>query len=96
MSPRTMTIGCLTALLLAAPAHAGMTPTRLAASDIRAAAMGCGFGYRRDASGACIDTLDKSRICPSGYFALSFPNGNGFRCVPTTWLNARGWLGDLF
>jgi hypothetical protein len=87
---------CLTALLLAASAaQAGLAPTRIPTSDILLAAMGCGPGYYREASGACVDYLDKSRICPPGYFAVSFPNGNGYRCVPTAWLNSRGWLGDL-
>jgi hypothetical protein len=87
---------CVTALLLAAPAaQAGLTPARIPTSDIRLAAMGCGPGYYRDGSGACLDYLDKSRSCPPGFFAVSFPNGNGYRCVPTAWLNSRGWLGDL-
>jgi hypothetical protein len=96
MSPRFFTVCCLAVVLLAAPAaDAGMISTPTPAPAVRLAAMGCAPGYYRDASGACIDYLDRSRVCPSGYFALSFPNGNGYRCVPTAWLNSRGWLGDL-
>jgi hypothetical protein len=97
MSSRFLTGCCLTVALLAAPAaQAALTPARIHSADIRQVAMGCGLGYRLDASGACVDYLDKSRICPPGFFAVSFPNGNGHRCVPTAWLNSRGWLGDLF
>jgi hypothetical protein len=96
MSPRFLTSCCLIAALLAASAaQAGLAPARIQTSDIRLAAMGCGPGYRLDASGACVDYLDRSRICPPGLFAVSFPNGNGYRCVPTAWLNSRGWLGDF-
>jgi hypothetical protein len=96
MLPRFFIGCCLAVGLLAAPAaHAGPISAPRPASDVRLAAMGCAPGYYRDASGTCIDYLDKSRVCPAGYFALSFPNGNGYRCVPTAWLNSHGWLGDL-
>lgn len=94
---RASMICCLTAVLLPAPAaHAGMTPARVAASDVRLAAQGCGLGSYRDAGGACIDRLDRTRNCGPGYFPLTFPNGNHYRCVPVAWLRASGWFGDLF
>jgi len=93
---RYFTACCLTAALLAATAaQAALTPARIPTSDIRLAAMGCGPGYYRDASGMCVDSMDYTRSCPAGFFALSFPNGNHYRCVPAAWLNAPGWLGDL-
>lgn len=93
---RAFTGCCLAVALLGAPAaQAGLISAPMPASELRLAAMGCGPGYLRDASGTCVDYVDRSRICPPGYFALSFPNGNGFRCVPTAWLNSHGWLGDL-
>jgi hypothetical protein len=94
---RYVTGCCLSALVLAAStAHAGVAPVRIPNLDVRLAAMECGPGYYREASGACIDFLDKNRTCPSGYFSVPFPNGNGYRCVPVAWLKAHGWLSDLF
>jgi hypothetical protein len=93
---RSFTGYCLAAALLGTPAtQAGLTPLPIPASDVHLAAMGCGPGYLRDASGMCVDFLDKTRRCPPGFFAISFPNGNGYRCVSSAWLNAPGWLGDL-
>jgi hypothetical protein len=90
--------GCLAASFLAAPgAQAAMQPdARIAISDIRLAAMDCGFGYRLDPSGVCVDYMDRTRQCPPTYFAQAFPNGNGYRCVPAEWLREPVWLMDLF
>lgn len=94
---RSFTGCCLAAALLGAPAaQAGLISVPIPASGVRMAAMGCGLGYRRDASGACVGYLDRSRICPPGFFAESFPNGNGYRCLPNASLDSGGWLGDLF
>jgi hypothetical protein len=73
---------CLAAALFAAPAAQ--------------AAMGCGPGYRPDSTGVCVDYIDRWRKCPDTYFAESYPNGNGFRCVPSEWLREPGWLMDIF
>jgi hypothetical protein len=89
---------CLAAALFAASAaQAAMRPAALLAiSDIRPAAMGCGPGYRPDSTGVCVDYIDRWRKCPDTYFAESYPNGNGFRCVPSEWLREPGWLMDIF
>ena len=91
--------GCLVAasLCAAAPAQAAMRPAlQPAASDIQRTGAECSYGYHLDISGVCVDSMDYSRICPPGLFAVSFPNGNGFRCVPTDWARSSGWLGDMF
>ncbi|MGA2041840.1 MAG: hypothetical protein ABSG83_00555 [Roseiarcus sp.] len=87
----------LAATVLAAPARAALAPVvPAAAPGIRLAATACGLGYHRDVSGFCVDSMDYSRRCPPGYFPISAPNGNGYRCIPTQWMNAPGWLGDFF
>jgi hypothetical protein len=97
MMLRALAVGCLTGLLATtSSAWAGMSPARIALSNMRPAAAGCGIGAYRDAAGACIDTLDWSRRCPAGFFPLTFPNGNHYRCAPNAWLSSRGWLMDLF
>lgn len=94
---RALAICCLTGLLIGgSSAEAAMAPARIAHSDLRLAAGGCGIGAYRDAAGACFDTLDRNRRCPAGYFPLTFPNGNHYRCAPNAWLDSRGWLMDLF
>ncbi|MGO8834753.1 MAG: hypothetical protein ACLQE9_18290 [Roseiarcus sp.] len=94
---RAFAMCCLTGLLAtASSAWAGMTPARVAPSEARLVAAGCGLGFFRDAAGACADALDKVRRCPGGYFPLTFPNGNHYRCVPTEWQYSRGWLMNLF
>lgn len=87
----------LAASLLAAPAQAAMQPAaEIAISDIRPAGAACSFGYHLDVSGVCADSMDYSRRCSAGFFAVPFPNGNGYRCAPAEWLRSYGWLGDLF
>ena len=54
------------------------------------------FGTHLDVSGYCVDSMDYSRRCPPGMFAVSAPNGNGFRCLPAEWADAPGWLGNFF
>jgi hypothetical protein len=90
--------GCLlAAAFLAAPAQAAMKPAaEIATSDIQPAGAACSYGYHLDVSGVCVDSMDYSRRCPSGSFAVSFPNGNGYRCAPAEWLRSPGWLGDIF
>ena len=91
--------GCCLAVVLGAPpaAQAALKPAApIAASEFRLAAMACSFGYHLDVSGFCVDSMDYSRKCPPGYFAQSFPNGNGFRCIPAEWMRSSGWLGDFF
>jgi hypothetical protein len=86
----------LAAIAVATPARAALAPVAPAAPRIRLAAAACGFGYHRDVSGYCVDSMDYSRRCPAGYFAISAPNGNGFRCIPAEWMSEPGWLGDFF
>ncbi|WP_158812669.1 hypothetical protein [Methylocapsa sp. S129] len=91
--------GCfLAAAFLAAPAQAAMKPVveTAATSDIALAGAACSYGYHLDVSGLCVDSMDYSRRCSPGLFAVQFPNGNGYRCVPTDWLRESGWLGDFF
>ena len=94
---RDLSGGCLSALFLAAaPAQAALKPAApIATSDVRQATA-CGFGYHLDVSGFCVDSMDYSRKCPPGTFAVAFPNGNGFRCLPAEWMQSPGWLGDIF
>lgn len=93
---RSFTGCCLAAALLGAPAaQAGLISAPMPAFEIRLAAMGCGAGSSRDASGACVGFFDRSRTCPPGFFAVSAPTGNGYRCVPNDWLDSHGWLGDF-
>ena len=91
-------VGCALAALwltpaatLAAPKPAALT----AGSDIEHASY-CSFGTHLDVSGYCVDSMDYSRRCPPGMFAVSAPNGNGFRCLPAEWADAPGWLGNFF
>ena len=72
-----------------------MPTAPLAESLVRPAAAQCSYGYHRDPSGYCVDSMDRSRSCPPTYFPLSFPNGNGYRCAPAEWLGSPGWLGGL-
>ena len=86
---------CAAILILAAhAAQAGPEPD-MASTKIQLAAAQCGFGYHRDVSGYCVDSMDYKRICPPGFFAVTFPNGNGFRCVPTEWMDSPVWLGNV-
>jgi hypothetical protein len=98
MSPPRLAGLLLAAACLASPA-ADAAVQRVApvagAGVIRAAAT-CGYGYRLDVSGLCVDSMDYSRRCPAGTFSISAPNGNGYRCIPAEWMRAPGWLGDLF
>ena len=97
MVTRSLTGCCLAAALLGAPAaQAGLIFAPIPASGVRMAAMECGPGDRREASGACVGYFDRSRTCSPGFFAESFPNGNGYRCLPNASLHSGGWLGDLF
>ena len=75
--------GCLALLLLGAPAaQAAMNaPLPTGAPAVHLAAAVCPPGYHFDVSGVCVDSMDYSRSCPPGTFALSFPNGNGYRCA---------------
>ena len=89
---------CGLAALLFAPlaAAAAPKPAALATiSDIQAA-HACSFGTHRDVSGYCVDSMDYSRRCPPSTFAISAPNGNGYRCLPAEWMDEPGWLGSLF
>ena len=89
---------CGLAALLLAPltATAAPKPAALtAASDIQPA-RSCSFGTHLDVSGYCVDSMDYARICPPRFFAISFPNGNGFRCLPVEWQRSAGWFGDFF
>jgi hypothetical protein len=95
---RCYLVGSLAAAaLVSAPAsQAAMRPTTPTANvDVQRAGALCGFGSHIDATGLCVDTMDYSRRCPPGSFAISFPNGNGFRCLPGEWQSAPGWFGDL-
>jgi hypothetical protein len=89
--------GCYLAVsLLAAPsAQAAMEPAPSAPSALRLAAAQCGWGYHLDVSGFCIDSMDRSRICPPRFFAYSSPNGNGYRCVPAEWMRSLGLFNGL-
>jgi hypothetical protein len=90
--------GCFLAssLFAAAPSHAATRAAPAdAKSDIRLAGAICGWGSRLDVTGLCVDVMDYSRRCSPGSFAMSFPNGNGFRCVPGEWQSAPGWFSDL-
>lgn len=83
-------------LLAASAAQAAMAPPpAIAPSDVRPAGETCGFGSRLDASGLCVDAMDYSRRCSPGLFAIPFPNGNGYRCVPGEWQRSSGWLSGL-
>jgi hypothetical protein len=95
---RRYLVGCLAAASLAStPAsQAAMRLTAPATNvDVQHAGALCGFGSHLDATGLCVDTMDCSRRCPPGSFAISFPNGNGFRCLPGEWQSAPGWFNDL-
>ena len=92
-------LNCLAAAALCAalPAQAAMKPApRAAASDVQRIGAACDFGSHRDVSGYCVDSMDYARTCPPRFFAISFPNGNGFRCLPVEWQRAPGWFGDFF
>ena len=97
MSPRHFAALGLAVLCLTAPqAQASFAPVVPdATSLIQPAAAQCSYGYHRDPSGYCVDSMDRSRSCPPTYFPLSFPNGNGYRCAPAEWLGSSGWLGGL-
>jgi hypothetical protein len=97
MSPRYFAALCVVVLGLAAPqAQAAFTPEAAGATSVvQPAAAQCSYGYHRDPSGYCVDSMDYSRSCPPTYFPLSFPNGNGYRCAPAEWLGSSGWLGGL-
>ena|SRR5471032_2120837 len=88
----------LAALLLAAPAaQAAMSVAPPpSASNLRMTAAACSFGYHLDISGTCVDSMDYSRHCPPGYFPISYPNGDGYRCLPAEWQRSGSWLMDLF
>jgi hypothetical protein len=89
--------GCTLALVWLAPIAAPAAPKPAAltmTSDVKPAH--CSFGTHLDVSGYCVDSMDYSRRCPPGMFAVSAPNGNGFRCLPAEWADAPGWLGDFF
>ena len=91
--------GCGLAALLLAPAAAPAAPKPAAlpvVSDVSPAKGACSFGTHLDISGYCVDSMDYARICPPRFFAISFPNGNGFRCLPVEWQRAYGWFGDFF
>jgi hypothetical protein len=98
-----MSIRSLAGLLLAAaclaPPAANAAAERVApvaGADFIRVAAACGYGYRLDVSGLCVDAMDYSRRCPAGTFSISAPNGDGYRCIPAEWMRAPGWLGDLF
>jgi hypothetical protein len=85
----------LAAVLLAAPAQAAMAPSRESrSSDLLLTGGSCNYGSHLDVSGYCVDSMDYSRRCAPGMFAIPAPNGNGFRCVPTDWLRSSGWFAD--
>jgi hypothetical protein len=89
--------GCALVALWLAPTAAPAAPTPAAltmVSEIQPAH--CSFGTHLDVSGYCVDSMDYSRRCAPGMFAVSAPNGNGFRCLPAEWMDAPGWLGDFF
>jgi hypothetical protein len=91
--------GCCLAALSLTPLAAQATPkpaALFARSDVRPVAAACSFGTHLDISGFCVDSMDYSRRCPPGDFAVSFPNGNGYRCLPAEWMQEPGWLGSLF
>ena len=46
------------------------------------AAGGCGAGFHRSAAGVCRHDAAPRRHCPAGFPAVSYPNGNGYRCRP--------------
>jgi hypothetical protein len=92
-------LACLAAACLCAtpPAQAAMKPApQAAASDIQRVGATCNYGSHLDVSGYCVDSMDYARICPPRFFAISFPNGNGFRCLPVEWQRSPGWFGDFF
>jgi hypothetical protein len=47
------------------------------------AAGGCGSGMHRSLVGVCRHDAVARRHCQPGFHAVSFPNGDGYRCVPT-------------
>jgi hypothetical protein len=96
MSPRNLA-ACIAALCLTAHgAQAAFMPPALpSASASELASAQCSYGTHRDPSGYCVDSMDYSRSCPPTYFALPFPSGNGYRCVPAEWMASSGWLGNL-
>jgi hypothetical protein len=97
MSRPSIASVCLAALLLAAPAQAAMSPARGSmTADILRTGGSCSYGSHLDVSGYCVDSMDYSRRCAPGTFAIPAPNGNGHRCVPTEWLQSSGWFADWF
>ena len=92
-------LGCLAAVSLSAalPAEAAMKPApQVSLSDVQRIGATCEYGSHLDVSGYCVDSMDYARICPPRFFAISFPNGNGFRCLPVEWQRSAGWFGDFF
>jgi len=77
--------------------NAAMAPRApIAGAEVARAAAVCSYGTHLDVSGFCVDSMDYSRRCPPGDFAISAPNGNGYRCIPAEWMREPGWLGDFF
>jgi hypothetical protein len=71
------------ALLIVA---AGVTGSARAATDRAATANECAPGYHIYSDGSCqSDNLIVDSRCPPSFTAQSFPNGNGYRCIPETW-----------
>jgi hypothetical protein len=84
-------------VLLGAPAaQAAMSAAPPPSSSPTLVGATCSFGYHLDISGTCVDSMDYSRRCPPGTFAISYPNGDGFRCVPADWQRRGSWLMDFF
>lgn len=51
-------------------------------SGVQLAAGGCGAGFHRDIAGTCTPNRIHRRSCQPGFHPESFPNGNGYRCIP--------------
>ncbi len=88
--------GLAALLLSASAAQAAMSPASPPSTGPTLVGAACSFGYHLDISGTCVDSMDYSRRCPPGAFAVSYPNGNGFRCVPAEWQRSGSWLMGLF
>ena len=72
-------------LLAVTAADAAMLPPPAAAyptSNVLLTAGGCGAGFHRNLAGVCRRDAVARRHCQPGFHAISFPTGNGFRCVP--------------
>jgi hypothetical protein len=74
-----MLIRKLMSCTFAAGAGAGVM---LLSATVADAAGGCGAGFHRNLAGVCRHDAVPGRHCQPGFRAISYPNGNGYRCRP--------------